>query len=56
MGSAAATAKRSGWGIGAAIWTSAKNETPRVNAGVRRLNAYTTSMKEANGNFRRVPT
>ena len=33
-----------------------KNKTPRVNAGVRRLNAYTTNMKEANGNARRVPT
>ena len=32
------------------------NKTPRVNAGVRRLNAYTTNMKEANGNSRRVPT
>ena len=57
MGSAAATAERSGWGMGAAIWTSAKNnDTPRVNAGVRRLNAYTTNMKEANRNARRVPT
>ena len=33
-----------------------KNRTPRVNAGVRRLNAYTTNMKEANRNARRVPT
>ena len=33
-----------------------KNKTPRVNAGVRRLNAYTTNMKEANRNARRVPT
>ena len=32
------------------------NETPKVNVGVRRLNAYTTSMKEANGNSKRVPT
>ena len=32
------------------------NETPKVNAGVRRLNAYTTNMKEANGNSKRVPT
>ena len=31
-------------------------KTPRVNAGVRRLNAYTTNMKEANRNARRVPT
>ena len=33
-----------------------KNKTTRVNTGVRRLNAYTTNMKEANRNARRVPT
>ena len=33
-----------------------KNTTFKVNAGVRRLNAYTTNMKEANRNARRVPT
>ena len=43
MGSA--TAKRSGWGMGPATWAS-----------VKRLNAYTTNIKEANGNSRRVPT
>jgi len=32
------------------------NETSRVNAGVKRLNAYTTNMKEANGNSKRVLT
>ena len=61
MGSA--TSKRWRW-VGDAIWTCAKqeNETPRVNAGVRRLNAYTTLMKEANGNtcaymiFRHLPS
>ena len=40
-----ATAKRSGWGMGPAIWTS-----------VKRLNAYTINLKEANGNSRRAPT
>ena len=61
MGSA--TSKRWRW-VGDAIWTCAKqeNETPRVNAGARRLNAYTTLMKEANGNtcaymiFRYLPS
>ena len=33
-----------------------ENKTLRVNAGVRRLKAYTTNMKEANRNARRVPT
>ena len=33
-----------------------KKSIPKVKAGVRRLNAYTTNKKEANGNSRRVPT